>query len=155
MNKKIILLLLLTTSLPVMAKWNTITQPYEGVTIEIGDKINRLNNFSIFWTKFTSNNKHTIITQTAVDCNNNEYTPLFIEEDNIEKEIKDRSKPIKVKDGDILFYPISSICEKVQSSCKPDNVVTENLDRTLEEESFNILKSELFNNLDDNDKDYY
>ena len=147
MNKNIIIittLALVFSASQAFSKWNKIEQPYEGISVEVGDKTTKINNFAIFWTRFKStNNKHLMLTQTAVDCSTNEYSQLFIENDKVIEPIKNRTIPLKLKDGDMLFYPIKHICKDIVLSCKPDEI-KENLDRTFSDESWDILKDEMF-----------
>lgn len=148
MNKNVIIittLALVFSTSQAFSKWNKIEQPYEGISVEVGDKTTKINNFAIFWTRFKStDNKHLMLTQTAVDCSTNEYSQLFIENDKVIEPIKNRTIPLKLKDGDMLFYPIKHICKDIVLSCKPDDNIKENLDRTFSDESWDILKDEMF-----------
>lgn len=148
MNKNIIFVIalaLLVSTQQVFSKWNKIEQPYEGISIEVGDKTTKINNFAIFWIRFKSiDNKHIMLTQTAVDCSTDEYSQLFIENDKIIEPIKNRLVPLKLNDDDMLFYPIKYICKDVILSCKPEDTIKENLDRTFSDESWDILKNEMF-----------
>ena len=148
MNKSIIFVtaiaILFSTS-QVFSKWNKIEQPYEGISIEVGDKTTKINNFAVFWSQFKStDDKHLMLTQTVVDCSTNEYSQLFIENDKIIEPIKNRTIPLKLKDGDMFYYPIKHICKDIILSCKPDDTVNENLNRSFSDESWDILKNEIF-----------
>ena len=148
MNKSIIFVtaiaILFSTS-QVFSKWNKIEQPYEGISIEVGDKTTKINNFAVFWLRFKStDDKHLMLTQTVVDCSTNEYSQLFIENDKIIEPIKNRTIPLKLKDGDMFYYPIKHICKDIILSCKPDDTVNENLNRSFSDESWDILKNEIF-----------
>lgn len=142
------LLALITTS--VNAKWNNLDQPYDGLSIKIGDKKVILNNVVIFWVKFDStDNLHTMLTQSAVDCNTYEYKSLFIEEDKVVQNIKYSEKSKISKDGDMMFYPIQAVCKDVSLFCKASDT-KEDLLRTPENESWSILKDEITSSLIDN-----
>jgi hypothetical protein len=148
MNKSIIFVtaiaILFSTS-EAFSKWNKIEQPYEGISIEVGDKTTKINNFAVFWSRFKStDDKHLMLTQTVVDCSTNEYSQLFIENDKIIEPIKNRTIPLKLKDGDMFYYPIKHICKDIILSCKPDDTVNENLNRSFSDESWDILKNEIF-----------
>ena len=44
----------------------------------------------------------------------------------------------------MLYYPIKHICKDIILSCKPDDTVNENLNRSFSDESWDILKNEIF-----------